>query len=101
MPSVPRFWTILFLLSSLGGPRLRAQDNKLTELSPAKAGALYAYALETNKPAEFRKVKGSAEWLSVTRDGILTGTPDEHSLARTEITVEASWQGKSIRRSFV
>ena len=97
----PRYWTILLLLFSLEGPRLSAQDERLTELSPARIGAVYAHALGTSKPAHFAKVGSNSAWLSVTPEGVLTGTPDGRAPVKTEITVEASWRGHALRRSFV
>lgn len=60
-----------------------------TELRPARIGAVYALALDTNRPAKFEKSGGNAEWLRVTEDGILTGKPDPDAPPASEITVTA------------
>lgn len=70
-------------------------------LSSATVGRLYAYVIETSKPALFTKIGGNADWLLVTPDGLITGTPAEGAPVISDITVEASWQGVTLRRSFV
>jgi hypothetical protein len=47
------------------------------------------------------KVSGNADWLSITPDGVLMGKPGANAPPATEITVEASWQGSTLQRSFV
>lgn len=96
----PRCWVVLLILS-LGWLRLWAQGDQPIEISAARIGAVYAYALETSLPAHFAKAKGNAEWLTVTREGILTGTPTPGAPATSEITVEASLKGSRIQRTFI
>ena len=59
------------------------------ELSPAKIGVSYAYALATNRRAEFRKARGNADWLTVSAEGVISGTPTEDTRQEVEITVYA------------
>src|ERR1017187_6896859 len=59
------------------------------ELSPAKIGVSYAYALATNRRAEFRKARGNADWLTVSAEGVISGTPTEDPRQEVEITVYA------------
>jgi len=69
----------------------RAQDKPIEplELSPAKIGVPYAYALETSRPAYFEKAGGNAAWLIVTAEGVLTGTPPGDAPPKSEIIVYA------------
>lgn len=59
------------------------------ELRPAKIGVPYMYALETNRRAQFEKADGNANWLTVTADGVLMGTPTGATPQKAEITVYA------------
>lgn len=58
-------------------------------LSPARIGVPYAHALETNRRAQFEKAGGNADWLTVSPDGVLTGTPPEGSAQEAVITIYA------------
>jgi hypothetical protein len=95
-----RNWIFLLLFYSLGAPTIAAQGD-VVPLNPAATGRLYTYTIETTQPAIFNKVSGNADWLTVTRDGVLRGTPDKNAPAKSEITVEAFWQGPPLRRTFV
>jgi hypothetical protein len=79
---------------------MAAGQNEPFPLNSATIGRLYAYTIETSRPARFTKVTGNADWLTVTPDGVLTGKPAEDAPPNTEITVEASWQDKALQRSF-
>lgn len=100
MHSRTRTWAPLLLVLFSQVPPLKALTTT-TELSPARIGSVYAYAIQANHAAHFTKVDGNSAWLSVTPDGILTGTPNPDAAKTAEITVEASWQGQALRRSFV
>jgi len=91
MPTGSLCWTPLLLLGAL---RLWAQapQVKTVELSPAKTGALYAYTIETNRPAHFEKLGGDA-WLTVTDQGVLQGTPPANASRLSTITVCAHADG--------
>lgn len=67
---------------------------KPVELPSATTGRLYAYALETNKPAHFVKSGGNADWLRVTPEGVLAGTPSSEAPAVSVIAVEALADGR-------
>lgn len=75
--------SFLLVFTSLEAP---AQDR---DLPAAKIGNVYAHALATNRPSYFEKSAGNAAWLTVTRDGVLTGTPPSDAPPRAEITVNA------------
>jgi hypothetical protein len=82
---------IFLLLSGAGAVR---GEVKPVELPHAIAGKPYAYALETNKPAHFIKAGGNADWLKITREGVLTGTPPNDRSGLGLIEVEAQgWAG--------
>lgn len=77
------FVSFFLVLMPLGA---QGQDR---DLPAAPAGAVYAHALEINRPAYFEKTAGNADWLTVTHDGILTGRPHSGDPRRAEITVTA------------
>jgi len=86
MHTLLRRWTIVILLGSL---QLMAQAPKVktVELSPAKIGQLYAYAIQTTEPASFERLAGGNNWLTVTPQGLLTGTPPANASGVTTIFV--------------
>lgn len=81
-----RCWAVLYFC--LGALQLSAQD-KPVELRVATVGEHYEHALKTSKPARFIKASGNAPWLSVTANGVLTGTPGSDAPGMSEITVDA------------
>ena len=97
---------MLFL--TMGVASLWAADVQPVQLPAAKTGQPYAYALETNRPADFEKLGGEPAWLKVTPDGVLTGTPPPGARPVSTISVGA-WvidasgrkSGRRITRDFV
>ncbi|MGP0071422.1 MAG: hypothetical protein ACLPWF_05760 [Bryobacteraceae bacterium] len=104
MPSIKCLSTqsrpFFLLLYLCGGMTIAAHENP-TALNAATIGRLYVYAIETSQPAHFAKVGGNTDWISVSPEGVLIGKPGENAPPETEITVEASWQGLTLRRTFV
>ena len=72
----------------VGVSLLRAEEIP-HDLPAAKSGQPYAYALETSQPATFVKLNGDADWLTVSSDGLLSGTPRDEQRFVT-ITVRAT-----------
>lgn len=85
MQAGSRYWAMLCFLGAL---QLSAQDRPV-ELGAATVGEHYEHALKTSRPARFVKFSGNAPWLSVTVDGVLTGTPRSDAPAMSEIVVDA------------
>lgn len=77
-----RTQAVRFGIADCGSP-----DSKPVELPSAKVGVPYAFALETNLAAHFERVEGNADWLRVTDDGVIMGTPPAGALKESEITV--------------
>ncbi len=71
-------------------------------LPGATLGRPYSYRIRVTDPnATFRQLPGgSATWMQVSCDGVLTGTPGPSDPAQSTIVVEASANGRAIRRLF-
>jgi hypothetical protein len=96
----PRYRTTLLLAFLLGGWRLCGKDGETIELSAARIGEVYAVALTTNKTAEF-SIEGNPRWLTITKEGVLTGRPDEQTPRRIKIMVTACWHGQKLHRFYM
>lgn len=96
-----RSWIFMALAYFLVAPTIAAQSDAV-QVNAATVGHLYAYTIATTRPARFEKSGGNAGWLSITPEGMLTGTPDRAAPAKSEIQVKAtSAEGAMISRIFI
>jgi hypothetical protein len=85
MQTLSRCCAMLFFLGALP---IWAQS-KTVELRPAKIGSFYQHKLETNRSAVFKKC-GGADWLEVSPDGLLAGTPPDDAPVWNAVIVYAT-----------